>query len=52
MKYTIFLDVMCSLKFGINILNECAARNCTLYLENEDSKFLQNVCVCVLTYTA
>jgi hypothetical protein len=47
MKHTIFLAVMCSLKIGINILNECAACNCSWNLENEDCKFLQNVCVCV-----
>jgi hypothetical protein len=41
------LAVMCSLKIGINILNECAAHNCSLYLENEDGKFLQNICVCI-----
>jgi hypothetical protein len=43
---------MCSSKIGIDILNKCAAHNFSLYLENEDSKFLQNICVCVLNYTA
>ena len=44
-KHTIFLAVLCCLKIGINILNESAACDCSLYLENRDSKFLQNICL-------
>jgi hypothetical protein len=52
MKRTIFLAVMCGSKIAINIFNECAACDCSLYLENGDSKFLQNICVLVVTYAA